>query len=250
MRAKKQLGQNFLHDENIIHQIIQTINPTPKDTIYEIGPGYGAITQHLYKQTKTLHLIELDKELIPHLQQAYGNTESTHIHHLDALKLKLSSNISQIVGNLPYNISTPLLINLLYQADYIPKMVFMLQTEVVDRICSPPHSKTYGRLSVMLQHRYDCISTLEIPPTAFKPQPKVNSSLLLMRRKADVPDIKLEKLEKLLKYAFSQRRKNIKNNLKNFLDIDILHKCHIKPTDRPENLSVDDYRLLSRYIDS
>ncbi|WP_395373183.1 16S rRNA (adenine(1518)-N(6)/adenine(1519)-N(6))-dimethyltransferase RsmA [Marinicella sp. W31] len=249
MRAKKQLGQNFLHDEAVIHSIVRIIHPQPEQTMIEIGPGHGAITQYLYTQVGKLHLIELDQDLLPELQHKFGNHSNTEIHHLDALKLQLDKPVDQIVGNLPYNISTPLLIHFLYQAHNIPRMVFMLQKEVVDRICAQPNNKTYGRLSVMLQHRYHCEARLTIPPDAFDPAPKVDSQIISLERKADSVDVDLQKLEKLVKQAFSQRRKTIKNNLKQMISESILVENGIDPRSRPENLSVTDYQKLSHHVD-
>ena len=249
MRAKKQLGQNFLHDEAVIHSIVRIIHPKPEHTIIEIGPGHGAITQHLHGQVKKLHLIELDQDLLPELHHTFDTDDNTEIHHLDALKLQLQQPVDQIVGNLPYNISTPLLIHFLYQAHNIPRMVFMLQKEVVERICAHPGSKTYGRLSVMLQHRYDCEARLTIPPQAFDPAPKVDSQIICLERKADTVDTDLQKLEKLVKQAFSQRRKTIKNNLKKMLPESVLIDNNIDPRSRPENLSVVDYQKLSHHVD-
>ena len=249
MRAKKQLGQNFLHDESIIHSIVRIIHPQSQQTLIEIGPGHGAITQHLYTEVGQLHLIELDQDLLPELEQRFGSHKSTTVHHQDALQLSLDKPVDQIVGNLPYNISTPLLIHLLYQADYIPRMVFMLQKEVVDRICAQPNSKAFSRLSVMLQHRYQCDARLLIPPQAFNPAPKVDSQIVTLERKADSASVDLQKLEKLVKQAFAQRRKTIKNNLKHMLPESVLIDHNIDPGNRPENLTVTDYEHLSQYVD-
>jgi 16S rRNA (adenine1518-N6/adenine1519-N6)-dimethyltransferase len=245
MKAKKSLGQNFLQDESVIYNIVRIIHPQPGEKIIEIGPGQGAITQYLQASEADLQLIELDTDLIPLLEQRYGQKPNVQIHHLDALKLKLSDGPFKVVGNLPYNISSPLLINMLHQHQQIKQMVFMLQKEVVQRICASPGEKLFGRLSVMLQHRFDCSSHLDIPPEAFIPRPKVDSQIVQLIPKAQVTDVPLEKLESLVKQAFAMRRKTIRNNLKKIISDEQFQQLGIDPSQRPETITVNQYEQLT-----
>lgn len=244
MKAKKSLGQNFLQDEAVIHGIIQLIHPQVGEPIIEIGPGQGAITDPLQASGAQLRLIELDRDLIPQLQQRYAACDNVQIDHMDALQLELSGEPVKVVGNLPYNISSPLLIRLLYQASQIKAAVFMLQKEVVQRVCAQPGDKTFGRLSVMLQHRFDCSAHLDIPPSAFIPQPKVDSQILLMTPKPNPTELPLPQLEQLVKQAFAMRRKTIRNNLKKVVSTEQLEAVGIDPVQRAETISLAQYEQL------
>ncbi|MEZ5471206.1 MAG: 16S rRNA (adenine(1518)-N(6)/adenine(1519)-N(6))-dimethyltransferase RsmA [Marinicella sp.] len=245
MKAKKSLGQNFLQDEGVINSIVKIIHPQVAEKIIEIGPGQGAITQYLQASGANLQLIELDTDLIPLLQQQFGQCDNVVIHHMDALKLKLEEGPYKVVGNLPYNISSPLLINMLYQFKQIKQMVFMLQKEVVQRICAEPGQKLFGRLSVMMQHRFDCSSHLDIPPTAFIPQPKVDSQIVQLIPKEKPTEVPLKNLELLVKQAFAMRRKTIRNNLKKIITDEQLQQAGIDPGQRPETINVSQYEQLA-----
>lgn len=245
MKAKKSLGQNFLRDEGVIHNIVKIIHPQPQEKIIEIGPGQGAITQYLQASGANLQIIELDTDLIPLLQQQFGQHENVQIHHLDALKLKLENGPYKVVGNLPYNISSPLLISMLYQHQQVKQMVFMLQKEVVKRICAEPGQKLFGRLSVMLQHRFHCSSHLDIPPTAFIPQPKVDSQIVQLTPKEDVVDVPLPALEALVKQSFAMRRKTIRNNLKKIISVEQMESIGVDPGQRPETITVAQFEQLA-----
>jgi len=170
------------------------------------------------------------------------------IHHQDALLWKIENTNTRIIGNLPYNISTPLLISFLYQASQIKDMVFMLQKEVVKRICAPVGIKAYGRLSVMLQYAFDCEELFIVPPEAFIPRPKIDSQIIRLTTKANPLSVDLESLEALVKQAFSQRRKTIKNNLKKIISEEHLLDLGIDPKARPETLSVADYVNLTNRL--
>ncbi|MCF6300253.1 MAG: 16S rRNA (adenine(1518)-N(6)/adenine(1519)-N(6))-dimethyltransferase RsmA, partial [Proteobacteria bacterium] len=220
----------------------------PQQKIIEIGPGHGALTEHLQASGANLHLVELDNDLIPELKIKYAHFENVTLHHQDALQLKFSSFHNKVVGNLPYNISSPLLINLLFQADHVDEMVFMLQKEVVQRLIAEPGSKSFGRLSVMLQHRYNCYGLMVIKPDAFYPRPKIDSQIIQLTLKPDYADIDIKKLEKLVKLSFAQRRKTIRNNLKKVMDISFLEKVGIDPGQRPETITVSQYEKLSHFI--
>ncbi len=250
MKAKKSLGQNFLQDEGVIQNIVKIINPQAGEPIIEIGPGQGAITQYLQASGADLQLIELDHDLIPLLQQKYANHDNVTLHHLDALKLKLDNGPYKVVGNLPYNISSPLLINMLYQAKEVSQMIFMLQKEVVKRICASPGEKLFGRLSVMLQHKFDCIGHLSIPPEAFIPRPKVDSQIVQLVSKKDPTEVPLPALEKLVKQAFAMRRKTIRNNLKKIVSTEQMEVVGIDPGQRAETITVAQYEQLTLLLEA
>lgn len=248
LRAKKKFGQNFLQDQSVIERIVNAFNPQKNDTVYEIGPGHAALTEHLVEYTDDLNLIEIDNDLVPRLQVKFDMKKNVTIHHQDALEWIVPSANTRIIGNLPYNISTPLLISFLYQANKINDMVFMLQKEVVKRICAPAGVKAYGRLSVMLQYAFDCEELFVVPPEAFDPRPKVDSQIIRLTTKANPSKVNLEALEALVKQSFGQRRKTIKNNLKTIISEEQLIEAGIDPKARPETLTVEDYvNLTNRY---
>ncbi len=250
MRAKKSLGQNFLHDEGVIHNIVKVINPKINDQLIEIGPGHGAITEFLQASGAQLQLIELDQDLIPVLQHKFDRFDNVTIHHKDALKLELDATKGpyKVVGNLPYNISSPLLISMLYQSAQVEQMIFMLQKEVVQRICAEPGTKLFGRLSVMLQHRFECIGHLSIPPEAFHPRPKVDSQIIQLITKQDPTEVSLPVLEKLVKQAFSMRRKTIRNNLKKMVSDEQMQAVGIDLSQRAETITVNQFEQLALAI--
>ncbi len=241
IRAKKKFGQNFLHDNAVIERIIQSFNPKSDEVIYEIGPGHGALSKELVNYCQQLNVIEIDQDIIPILKATFALTQNITIHHQDALSWKIPQGKNRIIGNLPYNISTPLLIRFLYQSHHIKDMLFMLQKEVVKRICAPPGIKAYGRLSVMLQYAFECEELFIVPPQAFNPQPKVDSQIIRLKTRSKLPKVNLQHLEKVVKQAFAQRRKTIKNNLKNWLQEPELIALNIDPKARAETLSVQDY---------
>ena len=250
MKAKKSLGQNFLHDEGVIHNIVKIINPIANQQLIEIGPGHGAITEYLQASGARLQLIELDLDLIPILKQKFGCFDNVTIHHQDALKLQLdaANGPYKVVGNLPYNISSPLLISMLYQSAQVEQMIFMLQKEVVQRICAEPGTKLFGRLSVMLQHRFDCVAHLTIPPEAFTPRPKVDSQIIQLVTKKDPTKVDLPVLESLVKQSFAMRRKTIRNNLKKLVSIEQLESVDIDPSQRAETISLCQFEQLALVI--
>ncbi|MGJ8662577.1 MAG: 16S rRNA (adenine(1518)-N(6)/adenine(1519)-N(6))-dimethyltransferase RsmA [Marinicella sp.] len=245
MKAKKALGQNFLQDDGVISNIVKIINPQAEEKLIEIGPGHGAITRYLQASGADLQLIELDQDLIPLLQQKFGQHDNVTLHHLDALKLTLEHGPYKVVGNLPYNISSPLLISMLYQSEQVEQMIFMLQKEVVQRICAAPGAKLFGRLSVMLQHRFDCIGHLCIPPEAFNPRPKVDSQIIQLITKPNPTKVSLPLLEKLVKQAFSMRRKTIRNNLKKMVTDEQMQAVGIDLKQRAETITVSQFEQLA-----
>lgn len=254
-QARKRFGQNFLHDAHIVSKIVQAIQPNLDDNLVEIGPGLGALTQALLPWANRLHVIELDRDLIPGLQQlAKQNTHQLIVHQADALKFDFSqladAKTLRIVGNLPYNISTPLLFHLLASADKIHDMHFMLQKEVVDRMAATPNTKAYGRLSVMLQYYCQIIPLFEVGSGAFKPAPKVTSAVVRLVPHRILPHIchDLSTLQIIVREAFNQRRKTLHNALKNFA-ID-WQKFPDLANLRPEQLSIGDFvRLANKYAD-
>ncbi len=245
IRAKKKFGQNFLQDQSVIERIINAFNPQKEDEVWEIGPGQAALTDHLVEYSDNLNLVEIDNDLVPKLQAKFAGKNNVTIHHQDALALKFSNTNTRIIGNLPYNISTPLLISFLYQATHIKDMVFMLQKEVVKRICAPAGIKAYGRLSVMLQYAFECEELFIVPPEAFIPRPKVDSQIIRLTTRENPPKVHLPSLEALVKQAFAQRRKTIKNNLKKLITEQQLLDLGIEPKARPETLTVADYVKLT-----
>jgi 16S rRNA (adenine1518-N6/adenine1519-N6)-dimethyltransferase len=241
-KARKRFGQNFLIDRQVIERIVSTISPKKEDDIVEIGPGKGAITFPLLEQLNKLNVVEIDRDLIALLQSSQ-NTKLI-IHEADALSFDYSqvSNNLRVVGNLPYNISSPLLFHLISQKDNIIDMTFMLQKEVVDRIIAKNNCKNFGRLSVVMQSFFDVELIFTVPRESFMPQPKIESAIVYLktRKKPLIDDIKL--LEKVVKICFSQRRKTLKNCLKSYLD---QKQTEIDLSQRAEMLSVENFITLT-----
>jgi len=250
-RARKRFGQNFLIDPNIIGKIVAAIQPQAGETVVEIGPGLGALTAPLLERAGHLHVVEIDRDLIARLHQRYSAQQLT-IYEGDALKFDFSTLTPplKVVGNLPYNISTPLLFHLAAFAGGISEMTFMLQKEVVMRMLARAGDADYGRLSVMLQYRFDMARLFDVPPGAFRPAPKVVSSIVRMRPKA--PERMTVRDEKLLAgivtAAFGQRRKTLRNTLRDYLDEQDFLAVGIDAGLRGERLSVDDYVMLANYL--
>lgn len=251
-RARKRFGQNFLHDPAIIQRIVDTINPQAEDHLLEIGPGKGALTKQLLERVNQLNVIEIDRDLVNHLESELNYAKQLKVHQADALKFDFSSFgflDLRIIGNLPYNISTPLLFHLLTYSNCIQDMVFMLQKEVVDRICAKHGTKQYGRLSVMLQYYCDVEALFTVKPGAFNPSPKVDSAIVRLRP-LNTPQYELleqESLSIIVREAFAQRRKTIRNALKNLLPESELQKVGIAPEMRAENLSVSEFVALANH---
>lgn len=254
--AKKRFGQNFLTDQAIINSLVEAINPLQNQTIVEIGPGLGALTKPLLKKINHLHVIEIDRDIVSWMQNEYAKTAVT-IHNVDALKFEFAQLVNnksgenlRVVGNLPYNISTPILFHLLDNVAHITDMHFMLQKEVVERMVALPSTPAYGRLSVMLQYHLAMEYLITVPPEAFEPAPKVESAFVRCIPHAIKPEIAndFNLFAKVVLAAFGQRRKTIRNTLKDFLnDSDFAH-LKISSQLRAENLSVKDYVLITNYI--
>ena len=253
-QAKKRFGQNFLVDENIIADIVGAINPQLGDYMVEIGPGLGALTRPLLKRLKCLHVVEIDRDIIARLESDYPQpSEKLVIHAGDALKFDLVTLPFplRIVGNLPYNISSPLLFHFADHADRIADMHFMLQNEVVERMVAEPSTPAYGRLSVMLQYRFYMEKLLDVPPESFRPAPKVNSAIVRMiPLPADRIEVKNEALfARIVGSAFGQRRKTLRNTLREFLGESGFAALGINSQLRAENLSVAEFAKITSYLD-
>jgi 16S rRNA (adenine1518-N6/adenine1519-N6)-dimethyltransferase len=251
-RARKRFGQHFLTDPGVIDAIVRAISPAADDSIVEIGPGHGAITEPLARSAAHLHLVELDRDLAARLQRQYRDRENVSVHEADALRFDFATlgHRLRIVGNLPYNISTPLLFHLLRFRERIVDMHFMLQKEVVERMAAQPGSKAYGRLGIMLGCHLHVESLFDVPPEAFDPPPDVNSAVV---RLDPLPPgtFAIENefgLSSLVATAFMQRRKTLRNALKSEANTDDLEAVGIDPGLRPEQVSIEQYVALSNYL--
>ncbi len=252
-RARKRFGQNFLTCQNTIFKIIQAIRPNDTDKVIEIGPGLGALTFELLKHLNELTVIEIDNDLVRYLneRQATIGEKKLNIIHQDVLTVDISAIGFElkIIGNLPYNISTAVLFHLIKHRAAINCLCFMLQKEVVDRICAEPNTKAYGRLSVMLQYYFHTEALFTIPPDAFKPKPKVMSKIVrLMPHFNPYPNVCDKTFEKLIRMAFAHRRKTLKKNLQGLIDESVLKALDIDPQRRPETLSVHEYVSLCQQL--
>jgi 16S rRNA (adenine1518-N6/adenine1519-N6)-dimethyltransferase len=250
-RARKRFGQNFLVCRGTIGHIIDAIAPRRADRLVEIGPGLGALTEPLLDELDHLHVVEIDRDLIARLRQRFP-AERLTVHEGDALEFDfgLLGTDLRVVGNLPYNISTPLLFHLAGYADAVRDMHFMLQKEVVDRMVALPGTADYGRLSVMLQYRFVMERLFVVPPGAFNPAPKVDSAIVRLlpkgRERLLAKDAGL--FGKLVLAAFGQRRKMLRNNLRDLVDEAGMLAVGIAPSARAEELAVDDYVRLANSL--
>ncbi len=252
-RPRKRFGQNFLHDPNIISRIVDAIHPQPEQQLVEIGPGQGALTSLLLERVQHMDVIELDRDLVALLEKDFPDNEQLTIHSADALKFdfcQLAKQKLRIVGNLPYNISTPLIFHLLEQRHCIHDMHFMLQKEVVERMAALPSTKAYGRLTVMVQLFCHVEKLFTVPPGAFNPPPKVDSMIVrLIPHETPQYEIKDQKaLQGLVNQAFSQRRKTLRNALKKCLTDDQIRSVDIEPGARPETISVQGFVNLANLL--
>lgn len=249
---RKRFGQNFLQDGSIIHRLVKTINPAADDIMVEIGPGQGALTAPLLERLNRLHAVELDRDLVPLLNTRFS-AKGLEVHEADALKFNFSCLMLdkplRVVGNLPYNISTPLLFHLITYQEKIRDMHFMLQLEVVDRLSAQPGNKNYGRLSVITQYYCQVDKLFHVPPEAFNPPPKVISAIVrLVPRKFPFQAEDTGLFERIVKVSFAQRRKTLRNNLKQILTSEELDSLQQDLGLRPEQLSVGDFVALANEI--
>jgi 16S rRNA (adenine1518-N6/adenine1519-N6)-dimethyltransferase len=263
LQPKKRFGQHFLHDQGIVQRILDTFDPQPGETLVEIGPGPGALTRPLLERCALLHVVELDRDLAARLRADFNRSlpaRSTSpgqlvVHEADALKFDFCALVPEggrlrIVGNLPYNISTPLLFHLLEQRHCIGDMLFMLQKEVVDRMAAAPGGKDYGRLSVMLQWQLRVEKLFDVPPGAFTPPPKVDSSVVRLVPHA-IPPIQVRDavaFTQVVRAAFAQRRKTLRNNLKGLLPAATLESLGIDPQRRAETLTLSEFAAIANAV--
>lgn len=254
-KAKKRFGQNFLVDERIIANIIRAIHPEPGDNMVEIGPGLGALTRPLLEQLIHLHVVEIDRDIIARLTHDFPQNKpgsNLTVHSGDALDFDFATLPFplRVVGNLPYNISSPLLFRFTLYAERIKDMHFMLQNEVVERMVAQPSTSAYGRMSVMLQYRFFMEKLLDVPPESFRPAPKVDSAIVRMiplaANEVQVHDEIL--FAKIVKTAFGQRRKTLRNTLRSFLSEEDFIRLGIDAQLRAENLSVSEFVKVGNYL--
>ncbi|MGH8479018.1 MAG: 16S rRNA (adenine(1518)-N(6)/adenine(1519)-N(6))-dimethyltransferase RsmA [Gammaproteobacteria bacterium] len=255
-RPRRRFGQHFLTDPSVIERIVAVIRPVAGQHLVEIGPGRGALTRPLLEVLGTLDVVEIDRELARALCTDLGPIGELRVHRGDALRFDFSGLAPpgerlRIVGNLPYNISTPLLFHLLAHSDAIQDMVFMLQREVAERIVAAPGNRDYGRLSVMLQFRCDATGLFAVAPHAFRPEPQVHSTVIrLVPRPPATPVADHGLFERLVRQAFGQRRKTLRNALRGWLDEGGFGRAGINPTLRAETLAVADFVRLANELTS
>ena len=255
--ARKRFGQNFLIDTQVIGEIVGAVAPRCDDLVVEIGPGLGALTAPLLQKLDHLHVVEIDRDIVVRLRQRFSPEKLT-IHQGDALAFDFGGLAKppgpklHVVGNLPYNISTPLLFHLAKFADCVFDMHFMLQKEVVERMVAEPGTADYGRLSVMLQYRFVMDWLLDVPPESFDPAPKVDSAVVrLIPRPPEELTVRDEaRFGAVVAAAFGQRRKMLRNNLKGVIDDVLFERLHIAPTARAEELPLSDYIRLANAVSS
>jgi 16S rRNA (adenine1518-N6/adenine1519-N6)-dimethyltransferase len=253
---RKRFGQHFLHEQGILRRIVESVAPQPDDRLIEIGPGEGALTFPLLHVAKKLTAIELDRDLIEPLRERARSVGELHIINQDVLSIDFTELAAgsklRIVGNLPYNISTPILFHCLEHAAVIQDMHFMLQKEVVERMAAPPGSKTYGRLSVMLQLRCSVEPLFRVPPGAFRPPPKVDSAVVRLTPlpQASLPHADFATIERVVRAAFGQRRKTLSNALSEFASAADLESAGIDPRARAEQLAPSAFVTLAQHLRS
>lgn len=253
--ARKRFGQNFLIDDQVISDIVGAVAPKRDALVVEIGPGLGAITEPLLNKLDHLHVVEIDRDIIARLKQQHS-ADCLTIHEGDALAFDFGRLVDElgkpmhVVGNLPYNISTPLLFHLASFADRVIDMHFMLQKEVVERMVAEPATADYGRLSVMLQYRFVMDWLLDVPPESFDPPPKVDSAVvrLIPKPVSELNVLDYAQFAALVAAAFGQRRKMLRNNLKGIVSDIVFEQVGIQPTARAEEISVEDYVRLSNAL--
>ncbi|MES2674130.1 MAG: 16S rRNA (adenine(1518)-N(6)/adenine(1519)-N(6))-dimethyltransferase RsmA [Pseudomonadota bacterium] len=261
-KARKRFGQNFLIDHGIIREIVRAVHPQKKDLIVEIGPGKGAITELLAASCDNIRVIELDRDLVPWLNVKFEKHPNFQLFQADALKFDFaqllggsssldSDKFLRIVGNLPYNISTPLIFHLLTYNTQVRDMHFMLQKEVVKRMAALAGESAYGRLGIMVQYYCTVENLFEVPPTAFDPAPKVDSAIvrLVPHQQLPYPATNFKTLERLVNIAFQQRRKTLRNALKQLLTAEIIEQLPIDTSARAEEITLAEYVATSNLLD-
>jgi 16S rRNA (adenine1518-N6/adenine1519-N6)-dimethyltransferase len=253
-KARKRFGQNFLHDQNIIGKIVQALNPQTTDVLFEIGPGLGALSKPVLQRSGKLNCIELDRDVIPILQHELAGVGELTLLNRDVLTVDFTElaagRMLRVFGNLPYNISTPLIFHLCQHLPVITDMLFMLQKEVVERMAAGPDDDAYGRLSVMLQYYCDVSYLFTVPPGAFRPAPKVQSAIVRLlphQHRALRPDQE-PRFAELVSFAFNARRKTLRNVWREHVTESQFAAASIDPGLRPENLALTDYLRLTQLL--
>jgi len=262
-RPRKRFGQNFLHDATVIDRIVAAVHPQRDQHLVEIGPGQGALTGALLRSGCALDVVELDRDLVPGLLVSFGLQPNFRLHNADALEFDFAAlqarastveaNVGprlRVVGNLPYNISTPLIFKLLKHCAIIRDMHFMLQLEVVQRLAAEPGSKDWGRLGIMAQYLCRVEHLFDVPPHAFSPPPKVQSAIVRLTpwQKSPWPACSEPQLRALVKAAFAHRRKTLRNNLKAIIDSEQLEALGIDPGARAETLQLTQFIEITNAI--
>ena len=253
-QARKRFGQNFLHDPGVIERIIRAIHPKPDDALVEIGPGLGALTEEMLAVNSNLQVVELDRDLIPVLRTKFFNYPNFRIHEADALKFDFGELVAdkplRIIGNLPYNISTPLIFHLLGHSGVVQDMHFMLQKEVVQRLAAGAGMNHYGRLGIMVQYHCRVEHLFDVGPGAFKPAPKVDSAIVRLTPHAELPHPADDPamLELVVREAFNQRRKTLRNTLKPLLSEESIVAEGLDPTLRPEQVDLAGFVRLANHL--
>lgn len=248
---KKRFGQHFLHERHFIDKIVNAINPQPDDVIVEIGPGQGVITDELKDRCRELHLIELDKDLVELLSERYKNVPHIKIHSIDVLKFQFQDHFTspvKLIGNLPYNISTPIVFHLLSTLPLIQEMVFMFQKEVVDRLVAEPNSSDYSRLSVMTRFYCRASHLFDVPAGAFNPPPKVMSAVIRMKAHKLYEEIDPDLFARVVKSAFAQRRKMLRKNLQHLISSEDLSSIGLPENARAQELVMDQFIAICQKI--
>ena len=254
-KARKRFGQNFLTDPMVIQRIVHAIAPRPDELFIEIGPGKAALTSQLIATGMELHLLEIDRDLADRLAERFRIHPEVHVHVGDALKMDFAAISDQrpfrLVGNLPYNISTPLLFHVLKWSELIVDMHFMLQSEVVNRMAASPGTKAWGRLSIMCQYHCEIVPLFMVQPESFTPAPKVQSGIvrLIPHREPPVQIASKEAFDHLVIQAFSQRRKTLRNSLRGLLDVSLIASAGIDPGLRAEALGLEQFAALSNLME-
>ena len=262
-RARKRFGQNFLQDSAVIDRITAAVHPRREEHLVEIGPGLGALTETLVTSGCQLDVIELDRDLVAGLLAAFSIYPDFKLHHADALNFDFTTLLQsataqaassreqlRVVGNLPYNISTPLIFKLLENCTVIRDMHFMLQLEVVERLAAEPGSKHWGRLGIMAQYLCRVEHLFDVPPEAFNPAPKVQSAIVRLTPWTTSPwrQCSEPQLRQLVKAAFAHRRKTLRNNLKGIIDSAQLEALGIDPGARAETLTLPQFIEITNSI--
>jgi 16S rRNA (adenine1518-N6/adenine1519-N6)-dimethyltransferase len=252
--ARKRFGQHFLHDPSVLERIVREIDPLPDQALVEIGPGRGALTERLVGRSLTLDAVEIDRDLVAQLRQRFGTTPGFHLHQADALQFDFAALATargrrlRIIGNLPYNISTPLLFHVAAAHEHIDDLHVMLQKEVIDRIAAAPGSADYGRLTVMLAPWFEARHLFDVGPGAFSPPPRVWSAVARLTVRREPAFAVPRTFARTVSAAFSQRRKTLRNALRPLMDAAEIVAAGIDPSVRPETLTPAQFAALAARV--